>query len=324
MSPLQAAQALDATLFAWRGDEAELAARLRVAELWRLAGDASASLAVLRDSESVFSDQAASLRPPMQTAFVAALDSQPPFAAVALFDAYPDLLPNDARGEAAVVTLANRLVALDLTDRAAALLRQAMDRAAGEGRAVLGLRLAALRLLENDAPGALTALAASVAPDLPERLLTERAIVSARAEARRGHLPVAVAALHAQGLRGLEPLAELFADAKDWAGAAAALGSHIAAALPPAPAALDQDAHRLLVRQAAMLALASDDQALAVLRTAYAVRLQEGALQGAFTLLTGDPLRGLGELPRLQQELQLFRGLPSRLEALRAGGPVTR
>ena len=107
-------------------------------------------------------------------------------------------------------------------------------------------------------------------------------------------------------------------------GAAAALGAHIAAVLPVAPAPLDVERQRLLVRQAAMLALAGDDAGLAALRAAHADRLRDGALHGAFTLLTGDPLRGLGDLPRLQRELQLFRGLPSRLEALRAGGPVTR
>ena len=49
-----------------------------------------------------------------------------------------------------------------------------------------------------------------------------------------------------------------------------------------------------------------------------------GALAEAFTLLTADPLRGMGDLPRLQRELQLFRSFPTRLEALRAGGLVTR
>jgi hypothetical protein len=50
----------------------------------------------------------------------------------------------------------------------------------------------------------------------------------------------------------------------------------------------------------------------------------EGPLAEAFRLLTADPLRGLADLPRLQRELQLFRTLPTRLEALRAGAPLTR
>ncbi len=324
MTAPQAARALDAALFAWRGDATGFTARVRVAELWRLAGDAPAALALLRESEALFPDQAAALRPLMQSAFVAALEGHAPLAAVALFDAYPELLRGDARGEPAAVTLADRLVALDLTDRAAVLLRQTMERASGEARAMLGLRLAALRLAEGDAPGTLAALEASAATGLAEAVAQDRAILAARAEARRGHLPQAVTALRALGTAALEPLAELLAEAQDWAAAAAALGAHIEAALPPSPAPLDQAQHRLLVRQAAMLALAGDDTALAALRTAHADRLRDGALHGAFTLLTGDPLRGLGDLPRLQRELQLFRGLPVRLEALRAGGPVTR
>ena len=81
---------------------------------------------------------------------------------------------------------------------------------------------------------------------------------------------------------------------------------------------------RLLLRQATLLALAGDDQALGALRELQASRMGEGPLAKAFALLTADPLRGLSDLPRLQRELQPFRNLPARLEALRAGAPVTR
>ena len=204
----QAAQALDAALFAWRGDAVEPAMRLRVAELRRLAGEAPVAFALLRESEALFPDQAARWRPEQQAAFVAALEGGPPLAAVALFDAYPEMLPASTRGEAAVVTLADRLIALDLTDRAALLLGQATDRAAGEARAALGFRLAALRLAEADAPGALAALEASAVPGLPETIARERAILAAQAEARRGRLPQAIAALRALTPAALEPLVE--------------------------------------------------------------------------------------------------------------------
>ena len=80
----------------------------------------------------------------------------------------------------------------------------------------------------------------------------------------------------------------------------------------------------MLLRQAALLALAGDEAALGTLRASQATRMGEGPLADAFALLTADPLRGLADLPRLQRELQLFRNLPARLEALRAGAPLTR
>jgi hypothetical protein len=133
-----------------------------------------------------------------------------------------------------------------------------------------------------------------------------------------------VAVLQALGLAGAEPLSELLVEAQDWSGAAVALRPHLRAALPAAPAPLAEQHRRLVLRQAAILALAGEDAALAALRAEHAARMQGGALAEAFTLLTADPLRGMGDLPRLQRELQLFRNFPMRLEALRAGGPVTR
>ncbi len=320
----QAARALEAALFAWRGDTAEIETRQRVAILKRESGDARGALALLRETAAMAPDHAAALQPALRDAFVAALAESTPLAAVALFDAYPELMPADARGEATVQLLAERLLALDLGDRAATLLGQAMARAEGTARATLGLRLATLRLAEGDAAAALAVLADSAADGLPPALAQDRTVLGARAEARRGRKAEAIAALRALGPAGGEALSELLAEASDWAGAAAALGAHLAAALPPPPAPLEVPQRRMLLRQAALLALAGEDSALGALRAAETARMGDGALAEAFALLTADPLRGLADLPRLQRELQLFRSLPGRLEALRAGASVTR
>ncbi|MEN0074198.1 MAG: hypothetical protein AAGC69_07440, partial [Paracraurococcus sp.] len=133
----------------------------------------------------------------------------------------------------------------------------------------------------------------------------------------------ALAALRGLGAPGSEALAELLVEASDWSGAAAA-HAVLLASLPPAPAALDDAQRRQVLRQAVLLALAGDEAGLAALREAEAARIGEGPLADAFTILTGDPLRGLADLPRLQRELQLFRNLPSRLEALREASQLAR
>ena len=66
------------------------------------------------------------------------------------------------------------------------------------------------------------------------------------------------------------------------------------------------------------------DGQLARLGAAHAARMADGPLAEAFAVLTADPLRGVSDLPRLQRELKLLRVMPTRLEALRAGAPVTR
>ncbi|TDH61941.1 hypothetical protein E2C06_14445 [Dankookia rubra] len=324
MDAAQAAKTLEAVLFAWRGDAAELEARLRLAALRRESGNGRGALALLQETATMVPEHAAALQPALRDSFLAALADAPPLAAVALFDAYPALLPVDQRGEAAVQLLVERLVGLDLGDRAATLLRQAMEQASGVSRSALGLRLAALRLEEGDAAGTLAALAGSATADMPSAMQRDRAVLAARAEARLGRAAEAIAALRALGPAGGEALSQLLAEQADWAGAAAALDAHIGAALPASPAPLDDAQRRLLLRQASLLALAGDESGLAALRDAAGARMGEGPPAEAFRLLTVDPLRGLADLPRLQRELQLFRNLPSRLEALRAGASLTR
>ncbi len=321
----EAARLLDATLFAWRGDNEEINARRRLAQLRRAAGDGRGALALLRETESLFPEQAAALRGEISAAFLEAIQKEPPLAAVAMFDAFPDMLPNDAQGEATIALLADRLAALDLPERAGALLTRAIERTTDPAtRAGIGLRLANLRLNEGDAVGALGALELSAAEGLPGELSRDRVLLAARAEARRGGLQRAISTLQELGSAGAEPIAELLTEAQDWAGAAQALGGFVRGSLPPAPAPLADSHRRGLVRLAALLALAGDDAGLSALRNDYAPRMQGGALAEAFTLLTADPLRGLSDLPRLQQELQLFRAMPARLEALRGGAPVAR
>ncbi|WP_252956573.1 hypothetical protein, partial [Siccirubricoccus soli] len=209
MDTAAAARAMEATLFAWRGDASEVAARLRVAELRRSAGDARGAMALLKESEPLFPEQAAQIRAGIAEAFAAALESEAPLSAIALFDAYPELLPQGERGEQAVLLLAERLAALELVDRAATLLRQAAERATGPQRASLGLRLGALRLAEGDAAGALEALATTELPGLPPALAEGRMMLAARAEARRGRLAEARQMLEPLGPAGQETLADL-------------------------------------------------------------------------------------------------------------------
>ncbi len=324
LDPAGAAQALEAALFAWRGDEEELALRRRIAMLRQEGGDARGAIAMLREAEAAFPESASALRPAIQSAFLQALGSEPPMQAVALHDAHPELVPADAAGEAALAALAERLVALDLPERGGALLRRAMERMPhGEARAALGLRLATLRLGERDPAGALEALAASSAPGISAPLLRDRAILAARAEARRGNRPVAVEVLTALGPAGDEALAEILTEGRDFAGAAAALGRHLAA-LAPADGPLPEGVQRIALRQAALLALAGDERGVAALRAAYGGRFPAGALAQGFEALTADPVRGLADLPRMARELNLFRGLgqwrePLRTAALPAG-----
>ncbi|MBX6373461.1 MAG: hypothetical protein IRZ13_04395 [Acetobacteraceae bacterium] len=327
LDPGAAAAALEAALFAWRGDAIEVEARLRLVELKRRTGDAAGAVELLRETAAQYPAQAAALQPRLREALLAALAEAPPLTAVALAEANRTLLPETGEaGLAAVMLLADRLVALDLPDRAASLLRAAATRGVAEpqARAALGARLAALRLGEGDAAGALAALDSTEGADLPQHLATERDLLRARALARAGNREAAVLLLRRLGAAGAAVLAELLAESQDWQGAAAALEAHLEATLPAPPAPLAPEQRRALARLAAYTALAGDEARLAALRAAHRARMHDGPLSEAFELLTTGPLRDLDDLPRLRRELGAIRSLTSRLEPLRAGGPAAR
>lgn len=326
----EAAKRLDAALFAWRGDGREIAQRMRIADLRQDAGDPRGALQILRETASLFPEEAARVRPGLDRAFhrlfhpgpdgKAEGDALPPSQAVALFEDNADLLPPGPVGGEMTSRLAERLLQLDLPQRAAALVARVMDaQAEGPARATLGARLATLRLADADPAGALAALAASDAPNLPLALRNERHVLEARAMAEQGDVPRALARLAGlPGTAALDLQATLLASTGDWAGAIAPLQALANQILPAAPGALDLEQRRTLLRLAAAAALSGRNDVLARLARERGAAMAEGPLSAPFKLLTSDPVRGLADLPRIATELQLARGLPRSLAAVEA------
>ena len=313
---------LEAALFAWRGDTDEMNARIRLAELQREAGNGRAAFELLQETHRFFPERENDLRPHLRAAFAAALQNAPPLNAAAFYDAHPEFLPEDEAGIRSVLALADRLAALDLVDRASAVLRDALGRLTDPAaRKPVSTKLAALRLSEGDAPGALAALDTATEGSSEE---VERAILRGRALARAGNRRVAEGVLSELGDDGAEALAEIRAEVQDWAGAASAMLQHIDAKIPPAPAPLSPAMRRDLARAAAYAAMGNDTNALAQLRDNYSARMQGGPLAEAFTLLTGESLRGVQDLPRLQREITQLRLLPQRLGGLNTTAPPRR
>ena len=231
----QAADALDRQLLAWRGDRREPALRLRVADLRAQSGSWREALALLRETETLWPDDQPAIHARLKATFAAFLnaqdaDRQSPFDLVALIDENPDLLPAGEQDPEMAARLADRLLALDLPKRAAPVMEKLVQSAAGAARAGFGARLAALRLREGDADGALAALSASASDPLPPAIEQQRALVKARAIARRGD-PAAAAALLADvgTAEADEARAAILEDAKDWPQAERALADYAGA-----------------------------------------------------------------------------------------------
>ena len=191
-------------------------------------------------------------------------------------------------------------------------------------RAGFGARLAALRLRESDAAGALAALDASVAADLPAELAERRTLLVADANARRGDSERALAVLATlDSAAADEARATILERANDWPAAQRALADY-AAKTVPAEGKLDDAQRRTLLRLATAAARAGDDAALTALRQRETARMGSGPLADMFRLLTADQVRSVADLKRSGQEAALARELPGQLKALQASARPTR
>jgi hypothetical protein len=319
----QAADDLDKLLYVWRGDRRDLALRERLAELRMQSGRWRTSLSVLRDAAADFPDHAAEIRERLRATFAKLLsddnaDALQPLDLIAVMDENADLLPTTAEGDAMKLRLADKLLALDLPQRADPLLDRLMQAApAGEGRAGLGARLARLRLHEGNADGTLKALEASSAENLSPPLFETRALLAAVAFGKRGDAKAAIAALLPLSTAAAdEARATLMEQTDDWPAAEKALTDYVGKIVPDI-GELDDNQRQALLRLTTAAARAGDTAALADLRTRMGSRIGSGPLADMFRLLTADPVRGVSDLPRAKQEVGFARTLTAGLNALR-------
>jgi hypothetical protein len=250
-----------------------------------------------------------------------AADRLPPLEFVALIDENADLVPDTPDGDAMEGVLADKLVALDLPDRAGPVLDKLMRAAPpGPGRAALGARLAKLRLTDSDAAGvqaALAALTASDAADLPPALTEQRAILRANALASQGDAAGAISTLAGFDSVPADAVrATIMEQAKDWVGADRALSEYVAKTVPDT-GTLDDNARRLLLRLATAAARAGDATTLATLRSKQVARMGTGPLADMFRLLTESPVQDTDDLARVGREVGYARALPNNLQAMR-------
>jgi hypothetical protein len=318
----QAADGLDKLLYAWRGDQHERSLRERLAELRARVGAWRAALGLIRETEAIFPSDKAATHAELVDMFAAMLrgdaaDSLAPLELIALVDENADLLPVGPAGDLLQARLADRLLALDLPKRADPVLQKLMQAApSGVSRAAFGARLAALRLGEGDAAGALTTLAASNADDAPADLLERRTLLLAAAHARLGEADRALAVLGPLDTASAdEARATILERANDWPAAEKALNAY-ATRIVPEDGKLDDGQRRTLLRLATAAARAGDKATLTALRQSAGPRMESGPLADMFRLLTADQVLGVGDLKRSAQEAVLARDLPGQLKAV--------
>jgi hypothetical protein len=189
MAPQDAIDQLERLRFAWRGDDFELNLLDRLGRLYTATGDYRTGLNTLRQAVTYFdkTPRTRKLSDLMTNAFRdlfldGKADAMPPLEALSLYYDFRELTPLGADGDNMIRRLADRLVSVDLLERAAALLEhQVRYRLEGVAQADVAVRLAMIYLLDHKPEKALAVIRATRQTIMPGDVEARRRRLEARA-----------------------------------------------------------------------------------------------------------------------------------------------
>lgn len=189
MSPEEAINRLETLSVIWRGDDTEIGAIGHLGRLYAESGRWREAFSAARKANQIFPDHPITRGLHDETSrlfedlFLAGKGSSlGRVEALALFFDFKEFLPIGRRGDEIVRRLADRLVELDLLDRAADLLRHQVDnRLYGAARATVAARLATIYLMDARPAEAVEVLRSSRLPELPDGVRRARMLLEARA-----------------------------------------------------------------------------------------------------------------------------------------------
>ena len=298
MSPPAAAEQLAGLTFTWRGDELEMKIRQRMGEVLIAAGQFADGFNAMKETAALVADtpRAEAITRDMSRIFADlykdGAQRLPTIDALQLYDQFRELTPVGEAGDEVIRQLAERLISVDLLNRAADLLQHQVEyRLAGQDKARVGTRLASVRLLDNKPDEALKALELSNVPNIPPDLAGERRLMQAKALAELGRGDEAMLLLAQDDSKPANLLrVDIAWRGQKWDAAAFALNKIIGA--PPA-GKIDPGTSQLVLNRAVALALAGDGTGLNLLRKDFGVAMAAGPDADAFRVLT-RPEQALG------------------------------
>ncbi len=300
MSPSAAAEQLAGLTFTWRGDDLEMQIRSRMGEVLIAGGKYADGFNTMKETAALVADtpRAEAITKDMSRIFADlykdGASRLPTLEALQLYDQFRELTPVGEAGDEIIRQLAERLISIDLLNRAADLLQHQVEyRLSGMDKARIGTRLASVRLLDNKPELALQALELSNVPGIPADLAAERRLMQAKALAELNRGDEALLLLAQDDSTNANLLrVDIAWRGQKWDAAALALNKVVGP--PPAPGqALDPNASQLVLNRAVALALAGDGTALGILRKDFEGAMKGGPNEDAFRVLT-RPEQALG------------------------------
>ncbi|MGF7177739.1 hypothetical protein FHS63_005539 [Azospirillum doebereinerae] len=326
MSPTAAAEQLAGLTFTWRGDDLEMQIRSRMGEVLIAGGEYAKGFNAMKETAALVADtpRAEAITKDMSRIFADLYKDGaarlPTLDALQLYDQFRELTPVGEEGDEIIRQLAERLISIDLLNRAADLLQHQVEyRLSGQDKARMGTRLASVRLLDNKPEQALQALELSNVAGMPADLVAERRLMQAKALAELNKGDEALRILAEDDSTNANLLrVDIAWRGQKWDAAALALNK-VVGPPPPAGQALDAGVSQLVLNRAVALALAGDGTGLGLLRKDFEGAMKGGPNEDAFRVLT-RPEQALGlidvstirsrvaEVDMFQKFLKNYRG----------------
>lgn len=292
-----AIDALEDLRFAWRGDSMEFEVLHKLGALYLASGEYEKGLTTLKRAVTFFPDdpRAKEAAQEMNAAFAklyvdGAADSLPPLKSLGIYQEYRELTPPGPAGDAVIRNLAERMVAVDLLGEAGDLLEPLVSsRLQGGDKLAAGTRLAVIRLLDKKPDKALDALKESAVGNIPAEIAAERRRIEARAYVQQDKAKEALAALDGDAGRDADLLrSDILWRERNWAEAAKVLGrlTENPGGKPEGEgAAMSNQTAQLVLKRAAALWLAGDEEALGNLRDRFGEQIAKTPYKNDFRVI---------------------------------------
>lgn len=342
-TPKEVTEELERLRYAWRGDAIEAQTMHRLGRLLIAQDRFIEGFSMLRDAASlkVRTANSKAIAEDMTRAFAdlyvsGKADKLSPLEALAIYNEFSELTPVGPEGDKAIQNLAERLVQIDLLDRAAKLLEHQLEyRLSGKDAIAVGSRLAAIELLDNNPDAALKALDRSEYAGMDPATAADRKLLRARAWSQKGDAAQALSWL--QGLndeRANNLRVDIYWQDKNWNAAAGILQTMLDAenAKAPPPPTEGQDPKTLTPRQSELVLnlavaykLGGQAEALAKLRDTYTDHFNKNGKGDIFRVVTRPPGRDTisdrDTMLELVSEVDMFGAF---LDAYHAGGETAQ
>jgi len=320
LTPAQAADRLEALRFGWRGDDLEVDILHRLGQFYIQAKNVKSGINALSQAATLY--PSSPLTPGIRTEITATLREAiignlakklSPLDTLTLYHQYRDLLPSGKEGNDTMLSLSERLVAVDLLDQAASLLEDlAKNRLQGDDKSRAVLRLSAIRLLDHKPNEAIAALGLLDNTALQGGMQNERILLQARALSELHRDEEATALLKDNTSDGATLLrADIAMRSQKW-GEAAKILMELVGAPPPSGKALSAEQATSLINASIAYALANDQSSLDKLAIDYSESMSTLPQKSTFAMLTQPEKMGqLRDLAAAQVQLSqvdMFQG----------------